>query len=76
MEKLRALGELASGVAHTFNNLLAVIGTSVQVMKQTGSLSGVASEIKSIEQAIQDGSAAVQRIYPTNTSRPLAMARP
>jgi CheY-like chemotaxis protein len=62
VEKLRALGEMASGVAHTFSNLLAVIGTTVQVIRRADPDADISGELKAIEQAVNDGGAAVRRI--------------
>jgi len=75
-EKLRALGEMASEVAHTFNNLLAIIGTTIQVIKRAAPAPGIAGDLKAIEQAVYDGGAAVRRIQDVTRQRPEALYAP
>jgi PAS domain S-box-containing protein len=70
VERLRALGEMASGVAHTFNNLLAVIGTTVQVAKRMTTDPALSQELVAIERAVFDGGAAVRRIQDFVRKRP------
>ncbi len=63
-EKLRALGEMASGVAHDFNNVLGAILGRAQLLKLAigeGDPDKVA-ELEIIEQAAQDGAATVRRL--------------
>lgn len=64
-EKLRALGEMASGVAHDFNNILAVILGNIQLlMHQIGQLGPeeILDRLKVIEKASKDGAETVRRI--------------
>jgi len=72
-EKLSALGELAGGVAHDFNNMLAAILGRVQLLRMHNSpLPGVREKRKSvrelqkgleiIEKAAMDGAETVRRI--------------
>ena len=63
-EKLRALGEMASGVAHDFNNVLSAILGRAQLLKLTlGATEGdAAAELEIIEKAAQDGAATVRRL--------------
>ena len=69
-ERLRALGEMAGGVAHHFNNLLAVVLGHTQLLRQQVEKkmkpSEITSEIKRrlkiIETATVDGAEAVKRI--------------
>ena len=72
-EKLRSLGELAGGVAHDFNNVLAAILGRAQLLKMViQSPEGVQEKRKSIielkegldviEQASRDGAETVRRI--------------
>jgi len=70
VERLRALGEMASGVAHTFNNLLAVIGTTVQVARRLVDDPRVRHELDTIQQAVYDGGASVRRIQDFTRKRP------
>lgn len=61
-EKLRALGQLAGGVAHNFNNLLAAILGHTQLLKRTFENSPAADRLEIIERAAMDGAAMVRRI--------------
>lgn len=65
-EKLRALGEMASGVAHDFNNVLGAILGRAQLLKLAlGDGAGdrdTAAELEIIEKAAQDGAATVRRL--------------
>lgn len=61
-EQLRVLGEMASGVAHNFNNVLgAILGRAQLVRARTGDPS-IARELGVIEQAAMDGAATVRRL--------------
>jgi len=64
-EKLKALGEMASGVAHDFNNVLAVILGNIQLLlHQLDSLRGeeIRDRLKAIERSSKDGAETVRRI--------------
>jgi signal transduction histidine kinase/PAS domain-containing protein/ActR/RegA family two-component response regulator len=61
-EKLRALGEMASGVAHDFNNVLGAILGRAQLLKRTLGPGEAAAELDIIEKAAQDGAATVRRL--------------
>jgi PAS domain S-box-containing protein len=80
-EKLRSLGELAGGVAHDFNNILAAILGRVQLLKmQFKTPPGVTEKRKSmidlvksleiIEKASFDGAETVRRIQEFSRKRP------
>ncbi len=61
-ERLRALGELAGGVAHNFNNLLAVIlGRADLLLKRTGD-GNLRRGLEAIHQAARDGAQMVRRV--------------
>jgi signal transduction histidine kinase/CheY-like chemotaxis protein len=61
-ERLRTLGELASGVAHDFNNILLAVLTHAQLAKRQTAERPVQHALSVIEQAALDGSEVVRRI--------------
>ena len=62
VEKLRAMGEMASGVAHDFNNVLAAILGRVQLLLQRIEDPELRRSLTVIEQAALDGAQTVRRI--------------
>ena len=62
MEKLSALGELASGVAHDFNNTLAGILGRAQLLQRTDDLEKVKHGLEIIIKTAEDGAKTVKRI--------------
>lgn len=64
-EKLKALGEMASGVAHDFNNILAVILGNIQLLiYQLDHLRSedIREQLKIIEKSAKDGAETIRRI--------------
>jgi signal transduction histidine kinase/CheY-like chemotaxis protein len=64
-EKLRAMGEMASGVAHDFNNVLAVILGNIQLLlHQLDHLNPeeIREGLKAVERSSKDGAETVRRI--------------
>lgn len=64
-EKLRAMGEMASGVAHDFNNVLAAILGNIQLLLHSFDHYGpeeIKERLKTIEKASKDGAETVRRI--------------
>ena len=62
MEKLSALGELASGVAHDFNNTLAGILGRAQLMLRTNDPEKINRGLNIIIKCAEDGAKTVKRI--------------
>jgi len=62
MEKLSALGELASGVAHDFNNTLAGILGRAQLMLRTNDPDKINRGLNIIIKCAEDGAKTVKRI--------------
>ena len=62
LEKLSALGELASGVAHDFNNTLAGILGRAQLMLRTDDPEKLARGLRIIIKTAEDGAKTVKRI--------------
>ncbi len=62
MEKLRALGEMAAGVAHDFNNILAAILARAQILQVQHPDPQMRKSLQIIEQAALDGAETVRRI--------------
>ena len=61
-EKLRAVGEMASGVAHDFNNALAIILGNTQLLL-LNSLEGESKEIlKTVEKVVKESAQTVKRL--------------
>ena len=61
-EKLKALGQMASGVAHDFNNTLAGIIGNTQLLIAEVNDQPVMERLKAIEMAARDGAVTVKRI--------------
>jgi len=61
-EKLRALGEMASGVAHDFNNVLAAILGRAQLLQRYVQDAKLAGWLQVIERSALDGAQTVRRL--------------
>jgi PAS domain S-box-containing protein len=61
-EKLRAVGEMASGVAHDFNNALAAILGNTQLLLYTAQDEELKQTLKIIEQVAKDSGQTVRRL--------------
>ena len=61
-ERLRALGEMAGGVAHDFNNILGSILGRAQLMMRATADPKLVKNLNVIEQSALDGAAVVKRI--------------
>jgi len=62
MEKLSALGELASGVAHDFNNTLSGILGRAQLLQRTDDPEKISRGLEIIIKTAEDGAKTVKRI--------------
>ena len=60
--KLNALGEMAGGVAHDFNNILAAILGRTQLLLRSAQDQEVRRQLQVIEQAALDGASTVRRV--------------
>src|SRR6476659_4134151 len=61
-DKLRALGQLASGVAHDFNNSLAAILGRAQLLRRQTKDEALLRNLEIIQTAAEDAAATVRRI--------------
>jgi signal transduction histidine kinase len=61
-ERLRALGEMAGGVAHDFNNVLAVVVGRAQLLQRQIEAPELRRQLQIIENVAQDGAQTVRRI--------------
>ena len=61
-DKLRALGQLASGVAHDFNNSLAAILGRAQLLRRQTKDQALIRNVEIIQTAAEDAAATVRRI--------------
>jgi PAS domain S-box-containing protein len=61
-EKLRALAEMASGVAHDFNNALAAILGNTQLLLYTAQDEELKGTLRTIERVAKDSSRTVRRL--------------
>ena len=68
-DKLRALGQLASGVAHNFNNILAAILGHAQLIKRDCKEEKILQQVDIIEKAALDGAQTVRRIRASGYSK-------
>ena len=61
-DKLRAVGELAAGVAHNLNNSLTVIQGRAQLLQRRAADEATAKSLETIIQAVADGAQTLRRI--------------
>lgn len=62
LKKLSALGQISSGVAHDFNNVLTVVLGRVQLMKKLTSDPHLLKSLDMIEKSALDGASKVRKI--------------
>ena len=58
-EKMRSLGEMASGVAHDFNNSLTTILGNIKLLKETVSDHEIIGKLEAIDMAARQGAATI-----------------
>ncbi|MBI2877308.1 MAG: response regulator [Candidatus Tectomicrobia bacterium] len=71
-ERLRALGEMAAGVAHDFNNILALISTRAQLLNlklDPPNVKALKEGLAIIQRAAMDGAETVRRIRELTRAR-------
>jgi PAS domain S-box-containing protein len=61
-DKLRAVGELAAGVAHNLNNSLTVIQGRAQLLLRNATDEGSSKSLQVITNAVEDGTKTLRRI--------------
>lgn len=61
-DKLRAVGELAAGVAHNLNNSLTVIQGRAQLLLRRSSDENLVKSLKVITKAVEEGASTLRRI--------------
>ena len=61
-EKLRGLGQMAAGIAHDLNNMLAAILGQVELLKLRGAPPEVRDGLATLETAASDGAQVVHRL--------------
>ena len=60
--KMRAIGTMASGIVHDFNNLLSIILGSVQLVIQKNKDESLHKHLEYIQTAVKDGAKIIQKI--------------
>ena len=69
-EKLRAIGEIASGVAHDFNNTLGIILGNIQLLARNAEDPKVQARLEAVQNAALDAIETVRRIQEFTRIRP------
>ena len=75
-ERLRAVGEMAAGVAHDFNNILAIILGRAELLLKTTPVPEIRRPLDIIVKAAQDGARTVRRIKEFTRQSPGARREP
>lgn len=68
-EKLRALGQMASGVAHNLNNVLAIIKGNIQLLLERIESQEIREELRIAEKATRDGAQTIRRLLDFTCTR-------
>jgi signal transduction histidine kinase len=75
-ERLRAVGEMAAGVAHDFNNILAIVLGRAELLLTKTSAPEVRHPLEVIVKAAQDGARTVRRIKEFTRQSPAGRREP
>ena len=75
-EQLRVLGEITSGLAHRFNNLLGVILGRVQTAAARAEGTDLERDLRIVEQAAYEGSITIRQLQQFTGTRAERAARP
>ena len=73
-ETLRAIGQLASGMAHHLNNLFAVIVGRAELALRTGARANVSRTLEIILRTARDGAEVVRRVQRFGRAEPVSPA--
>lgn len=61
-EKLKAIGTMAGGIAHNFNNLMTAILGNIELLSRGMSDPAAIKRIKNIERSVMDGAQMIRRL--------------
>ncbi len=75
-EKLRALGQMAAGIAHDLNNMLAAILGQVELLRLRVPDPAVQASLKTLQTAATDGASVVRRLQDFARQRAASPLRP
>jgi PAS domain S-box-containing protein len=75
-QKLRGLGQMAAGIAHDLNNMLAAILGQVELLKLRGAPPGVREGLDVLETAATDGAQVVRRLQDFARQRTISPLAP
>jgi len=75
-ETLQAVGEMASGIAHHLNNLLAVILGRIQLLRAKVQEPEIHRVLEIVERTTLDGAEVVRRVQEFSRAQPVAEAVP
>jgi len=75
-EALRATGELAAGMAHHLNNMLAVIGGQSELLMQKTREPALCRSLGIIEQTVRRAAEVIQRMHSFGRKEPVSQAVP
>ena len=73
-DRLAALGTLAAGTAHDFNNMLAIVMGYVEVLKAKSSDGGITKTLDVINQTLERGVGVVSKLTAMGSNAPARLA--